>query len=54
MEVAAEVNRWTRGESGLFAVLGKLFALKDKRPYYEALGSPFNGDRIKHEAHGDD
>jgi pyruvate/2-oxoglutarate dehydrogenase complex dihydrolipoamide dehydrogenase (E3) component/uncharacterized membrane protein YdjX (TVP38/TMEM64 family) len=43
MEVATEYNRWTRGESGLFAVLGKLFALKDKRAYYEAR-----------EAHGDD
>ena len=43
MEVAAEYNRWTRGESGFFAVLGKLFALKDKRPYYEVQ-----------EAHGDD
>ena len=43
MEVAGEFNRWTRGESGLFAVLGKLFALKDKRPYYQ-----------QSEAHGDD
>ena len=29
--------------AGVFAVLGKLFALKDKRPYYQAAG-----------AHGDD
>jgi hypothetical protein len=43
MEVAAEYNRWTRGESGFFSVLGKVFALKDKRPYYETR-----------EAHGDD
>jgi pyruvate/2-oxoglutarate dehydrogenase complex dihydrolipoamide dehydrogenase (E3) component/uncharacterized membrane protein YdjX (TVP38/TMEM64 family) len=43
MAVAAEFNRWTRGEGGLLAVLGKLFALKDKRPYYATA-----------EAHGDD
>jgi hypothetical protein len=43
MEVATEYNRWTRGETGVFSVLGKLFALKDKRPYYETA-----------EAHGDD
>ena len=43
MEVAAEFNRWTRGEASVLGVLGKLFALKDKRPYYDL-----------HEAHGDD
>jgi len=35
MEVATEYNRWTRGESNVFSVAGKLFALKDKRPYYK-------------------
>ena len=44
MEVATEYNCWTRGETGVFSVLGKLFALKDKRPYY--------GKAV--EAHGDD
>jgi len=43
MEVATVFNRWTRGEASLVNVLGKLFALKDKRPYYKPA-----------EAHGDD
>ena len=40
MEVATEYNRWMRGEASMFAVVGKLFALKDKRPYYEPAESP--------------
>ena len=43
MAFAQAFNDWTRGEAGLGAVLGKLFALKDKRPYYATAGS-----------HGDD
>jgi pyruvate/2-oxoglutarate dehydrogenase complex dihydrolipoamide dehydrogenase (E3) component len=44
MAFAEAFHRWTRGEAGLGAVLGRIFALKDKRPYYgEAAGS-----------HGDD
>ena len=39
MEVATAYNAWTRGESGFSSVLGKLFSLKDKRPYYEAVQS---------------
>jgi pyruvate/2-oxoglutarate dehydrogenase complex dihydrolipoamide dehydrogenase (E3) component len=40
MAVATEYNRWTRGESSAFSVFGKLFSLKDKRPYYEPAESP--------------
>ena len=40
MEVAAAFHEWTRGERGLLYVLGKAFALKDKRPYYEPAETP--------------
>ncbi len=43
MALAQAFHDWTRNGSGLGTVLGKLFALKDKRPYYPAV-----------EAHGDD
>jgi pyruvate/2-oxoglutarate dehydrogenase complex dihydrolipoamide dehydrogenase (E3) component len=43
MAFAEAFNAWTRGERGFGAVLGKVFALKDKKPYYEAAAS-----------HGDD
>ena len=43
MAFAEAFHRWTRGEAGIGAVLGKLFALKDKRPYYDMARS-----------HGDD
>jgi dihydrolipoamide dehydrogenase len=43
MEVATAFNDWTRGEAGLGTVVGKLFALSDKRPYYAPA-----------ESHGDD
>ena len=43
MAFARSYNEWMRGEAGLGAVLGKLSALRDKRPYYEAA-----------ESHGDD
>jgi pyruvate/2-oxoglutarate dehydrogenase complex dihydrolipoamide dehydrogenase (E3) component/uncharacterized membrane protein YdjX (TVP38/TMEM64 family) len=33
MALAEAYNRWMRGEAGIGSVLGKLFALKDKRPY---------------------
>ena len=35
MAFAKAFNDWTRGEAGLGAVVGKLFSLRDKRPYYE-------------------
>ena len=44
MAFAEAFNRWTRGEAGVGAVLGKLGALKDKRPYH--------GDAAA--SHGDD
>jgi pyruvate/2-oxoglutarate dehydrogenase complex dihydrolipoamide dehydrogenase (E3) component/uncharacterized membrane protein YdjX (TVP38/TMEM64 family) len=43
MALAQSFNEWTRGEAGLAAVIGKLFSLRDKRPYYPAT-----------ESHGDD
>jgi len=43
MEVATAFNDWTRGEAGLGSVIGKLFSLGDKRPYYAVA-----------EGHGDD
>ena len=43
MAVAAAFNDWTRGDAGLGSVIAKLFALKDKRPYYAVA-----------ESHGDD
>jgi pyruvate/2-oxoglutarate dehydrogenase complex dihydrolipoamide dehydrogenase (E3) component len=43
MAFAKAFNDWARGEAGLGTVLGKLFALKDKRPYYAVA-----------ESHGDD
>jgi len=36
MGFAAAFNDWTRGDAGLGAVIAKLFALGDKRPYYQA------------------
>jgi hypothetical protein len=39
MEVATAFNDWTRGDAGLGTVIGKLFALSDKRPYYDAAGA---------------
>jgi hypothetical protein len=36
MAFASAFHAWTRGESGFAGVLGKLGALGDKRPYYEA------------------
>ncbi len=42
MAVAKAFNDWTRGEAGFGAVVGKLFSLSDKRPYYEV--APDHGD----------
>ena len=42
MAVAQAFNDWTRGDAGLASVLGKLFALTDKRRYYPA--APAHGD----------
>ena len=43
MAFATAFNDWTRGDAGLGTVVAKLFALRDKRPYYAAA-----------ESHGDD
>jgi hypothetical protein len=43
MVFAKAFNDWTRGEAGFGTVLGKVFALKDKTPYYQVA-----------ESHGDD
>ena len=40
MEVASAFHEWTRGERGLLSVVGKAFALKDKRPYYQPAETP--------------
>jgi pyruvate/2-oxoglutarate dehydrogenase complex dihydrolipoamide dehydrogenase (E3) component len=34
MALAEAFNDWTRGDAGLASVIGRLFALRDKRPYY--------------------
>ncbi|MEP7068441.1 MAG: hypothetical protein ABI789_04335, partial [Usitatibacter sp.] len=39
MAFAKTFNEWTRGEAGLAAVVGKIFSLRDKRPYYETAHS---------------
>jgi hypothetical protein len=44
MAFATAFNQWTRGEAGLGAVIGKLFALRDKRPYYTASPAQSHGD----------
>ena len=36
MALAGAFHAWTRGEAGLGSVLGKLGALRDKRPYHGA------------------
>ena len=36
MAFARAYHQWTRGESGFGAVLGKLGALRDKRPYHDS------------------
>jgi len=43
MAIARAFNDWTRGEASFGSVLGGLFALRDKRPYYDTA-----------ESHGDD
>ena len=43
MAFARSYNEWMRGEAGLGSVLGKVFGLRDKRPYHEPV-----------ESHGDD
>jgi pyruvate/2-oxoglutarate dehydrogenase complex dihydrolipoamide dehydrogenase (E3) component/uncharacterized membrane protein YdjX (TVP38/TMEM64 family) len=43
MAFAKSFHEWTRGEAGFGAVVGKVFSLRDKRPYYEIA-----------ESHGDD
>ncbi|MGZ5570710.1 MAG: FAD-dependent oxidoreductase [Usitatibacter sp.] len=39
MAFASAFNDWTRGDAGFWSVVAKLFALRDKRPYYEAAES---------------
>ena len=43
MAFAQAFHDWTRGEAGVAGVIGKIFALSDKRPYYPVA-----------QAHGDD
>ena len=40
MAFAAAFNDWTRGEAGFLGVVGKLFSLTDKRPYYQPAENP--------------
>jgi pyruvate/2-oxoglutarate dehydrogenase complex dihydrolipoamide dehydrogenase (E3) component/uncharacterized membrane protein YdjX (TVP38/TMEM64 family) len=40
MAFAKAFNDWTRGDAGFGTVLGKVFALKDKTPYYQTAQSP--------------
>ena len=40
MTFVAAFNAWTRGAGGLAGVIGNLFALRDKRPYYAAAPGP--------------
>ena len=42
MALVAAFNAWMRGAGGLGAVVGNLFALRDKRPYYAP--NPEHGD----------
>ena len=44
MALAKAFNDWTRGEAGLGGVVAKLFALRDKRPYYTAPTGAVHGD----------
>jgi pyruvate/2-oxoglutarate dehydrogenase complex dihydrolipoamide dehydrogenase (E3) component/uncharacterized membrane protein YdjX (TVP38/TMEM64 family) len=44
MAFATAFNQWTRGEAGLADVLGKLFGLRDKRPYYTVEPAHVHGD----------
>ena len=45
MAFAESFHDWTRGAAGLGAVLGKLLALRDKRPYHAAAAeAPQTGD----------
>ena len=39
MAFAEAFHRWTRGETGLGAVLAKVFAIRDKRPYYDTAAA---------------
>ncbi|MEO7741920.1 MAG: FAD-dependent oxidoreductase [Usitatibacter sp.] len=39
MAFAQSFNEWTRGAGGFGAVLGKVFALRDKRPYHQPAES---------------
>ena len=43
MALAQAFNDWTRGEAGLGSVIGKLFSLGDKRPYYDVAESHGDG-----------
>jgi hypothetical protein len=52
MAFAKAFNDWMRGETGFGAVLGKVFALKDKRPYYDLEDRRFATTVA--ENHGDD
>ena len=40
MRFLSAFHEWTRGEGGLGGVIGNLFALRDKRPYYKTAENP--------------
>jgi hypothetical protein len=44
MAFASAYQSWMRGDAGFGSVLGRIFALKDKRPYH--------GEDATQEAHG--
>jgi pyruvate/2-oxoglutarate dehydrogenase complex dihydrolipoamide dehydrogenase (E3) component/uncharacterized membrane protein YdjX (TVP38/TMEM64 family) len=52
MVFAKAFNDWTRGEAGFGTVLRKVFALKDKTPYYDIEDRRF-ATKVA-ESHGDD
>ncbi|HZZ93397.1 MAG TPA: FAD-dependent oxidoreductase [Usitatibacter sp.] len=44
MALAEAYNRWMRGDAGVGSVLAKVFALRDKRPYFTDEAAPGHGD----------
>jgi pyruvate/2-oxoglutarate dehydrogenase complex dihydrolipoamide dehydrogenase (E3) component/uncharacterized membrane protein YdjX (TVP38/TMEM64 family) len=44
MAFAKAFHEWTRGEAGFGGVLGKVFSLRDKAPYYRDEAAPGHGD----------
>jgi hypothetical protein len=44
MAFVRRFNDWGRGEAGLGSVLGHVFQLRDKRPYYAEEAAAGHGD----------